>query len=182
MKKRSILWDLLKSVIFAFVLVFIIQKWIVKPVKIVGQSMYPTLVDAEVGFSNVFSRNYQALQRFDIVIVKQPDSPDLLVKRVIGLPNESIEFKNDTLLINQKPVAEPHLNSTHKDLFIESRNTFFTNDFGPVQLADQQYFLMGDNRPFSRDSRFYGPFLESAIVSKSVYIILPLESFRVVGR
>lgn len=180
MKKRSIWWDLLKSIIVALVIVFIVQKWILKPVKIVGQSMYPSLYDGEVGFSNVLSRNFTDFERFDVVIVQQPDSSDLLVKRLIGMPNEIIEYRDDQLYVNGEIVAEPHLSSDHKTAYVATRQMSFTNDFGPVLLGEHQYFLLGDNRPYSRDSRFYGPFLESTIISKSVYVLLPIENLRVV--
>ena len=180
MKKRSIWWDLFKSIVIAFFIVFIIQKWVLKPVKIVGQSMYPTLYNGEVGFSNILSRNFTDFERFDVIIVEQPDSADLLVKRVVGLPNEIIEYRDDLLYVDGTVVSEPHLESSYKQEFIETRQQNFTNDFGPILLGEDQYYLLGDNRPYSRDSRFYGAFNSKTIVSKSVYVILPFENLRVI--
>lgn len=180
MRRKPYLWSLFKSILSALILVLIINTWFFKPVKVIGNSMFPTLQDGQQGFSSVFALNTQGLKRFDVVVVKADD--DYLVKRVIGLPNETIEFNNEQLLINGQIVDQYFLNQQHVDQLKQSYIQF-TADFGPITIANDEYFLMGDNRPLSIDSRFsqYGPFKEDAIISKDLYVVYPFSQFKKVG-
>ena len=113
-----------------------------------GNSMYPTLKDKQV----VRISKAKEINRFDIVIAKKHDNY-LIVKRVIGLPNEKIEYKNNHLYINDEPVTEDFI-----DLY-----TVKTEDFTYV-LEEDEYFLLGDNREYSTDSREYGAFEKEKIL------------------
>lgn len=113
-----------------------------------GNSMYPTLKDKQV----VRISKVKEINRFDIVIAKKTDNY-LIVKRVIGLPNEKIEYKNNHLYINDEPVTEDFI-----DLY-----TVKTEDFTYV-LEEDEYFLLGDNREYSTDSREYGAFEKEKIL------------------
>lgn len=77
------------------------------PIVVNGSSMYPTLQDKSYGFSNIFSRRVSGIERFDIVVVYLESRDENLVKRVIGLPNETITFTNDTLYVNGTPIDQP---------------------------------------------------------------------------
>ena len=117
-------------------------------ISISGNSMYPTLKDKQV----VRISKAKEINRFDIVIAKKTDNY-LIVKRVIGLPNEKIEYKNNHLYINDEPVTEDFI-----DLY-----TVKTEDFTYV-LEEDEYFLLGDNREYSTDSREYGAFEKEKIL------------------
>lgn len=113
-----------------------------------GNSMYPTLKDKQV----VRVSKIKEINRFDIVIAKKHDNY-LIVKRVMGLPNEKIEYKNNHLYINDEPITEDFI-----DLY-----TVKTEDFTYV-LEEDEYFLLGDNREYSTDSREYGAFEKEKIL------------------
>lgn len=110
--------------------------------------MYPTLKDKQVVRISIVKE----VNRFDIVVAEKTDNY-LIVKRVIGLPNEKIEYKNNHLYINNEPVTEDFI-----DLY-----TVKTEDFTYV-LEEDEYFLLGDNREYSTDSREYGAFEKEKIL------------------
>lgn len=144
-------------------LFFVITNWIIMPVRIVGDSMYPTLENKQVGLTFVLSKHF-GLDRFDIIVVEEHN--ELIIKRIIGLPNETVEYKNNTLYINDKPLAESFLQTNYRRN-VEARTKLpFTYRFAKVQLGQDEYFVMGDNRPRSQDSRFFGPLHKSEIISK----------------
>lgn len=110
--------------------------------------MYPTLKDKQV----VKVSKIKEISRFDIVIAKKHDNY-LIVKRVIGLPDEKVEYKNNHLYINDKPVTEDFI-----DLYSTKTENFV------YTLKDNEYFLLGDNREYSTDSREHGPFRKEEII------------------
>ena len=117
-------------------------------ISISGNSMYPTLKDKQV----VKVSKIKEISRFDIVIAKKHDNY-LIVKRVIGLPDEKVEYKDNHLYINEKPITEDFI-----DLYLIK-----TEDF-TYTLKDNEYFLLGDNREYSTDSREYGAFEKEKIL------------------
>ncbi|MEF9920101.1 MAG: signal peptidase I [Erysipelotrichaceae bacterium] len=171
--------DLIRLCIFSLVLVYIFITFVLKPVEVIGDSMYPTLINGEKGLSNVFTRLTTPIKRFDVVVVKEPISQDLWVKRVIGLPGDVIEFKNDELFINNKKYQETYLDKSYVNTK-KTKNHLFTNNFKSKKLENDEYFLMGDNRSVSLDSRARGPFKESQIICKSVIVLYPFDKFKVI--
>ena len=136
------------------------------PCVVEGTSMYPLLHDNDYGYSFIISRNL-GINRFDIAVIKVSDglNEKLLVKRVIGLPNEKVTYKNNKLYINDEYIEETFLNDDVN-----------TNDF-EVVLKDNEYYCLGDNRSVSRDSRSYGPFMKENIVSTHLFILYPFNNF-----
>lgn len=169
--KREIL-SLAKMFAFWFVIFFLITKFFVNPIQVIGSSMYPTLIDQERGFSSVISKHFD-IDRFDIVVVEAQEK-DYWVKRVIGLPNDTIEYRNDTLYINGKIVEQDFLDQEYVKQEIEKYG-YFTEDFNEITLADDEYFLMGDNRHHSTDSRVVGPFKQEQITSVGVMVYYPFQ-------
>ncbi len=175
--------DITESIITIFVTVVIslvVVNFFFMPIVVNGSSMYPTLQDKSYGFSNIFARKVSGIERFDIVVVHLEERDENLVKRVIGLPNETITFTNDTLYINGTPVDQSFLDEDYVKQIQEGVYTgLFTSDF-TITLGEDEYFCMGDNRPRSADSRLYGPFNQAQIVSKNIFIIYPFNLFGLV--
>ena len=128
----------------------------------------------------MFSVLAEQYDRFDVVVVKHKEDDSLWVKRIIGLPNETVEYKDDKLYINGEYIEETFLNSDYIEEQTLGGIIPFTNDFGPIQLGEDEVFLVGDNRPISHDSRSVGAFKLDDLVSKSVYVYYPLNRMRVV--
>ncbi|MBQ0035305.1 MAG: signal peptidase I [Firmicutes bacterium] len=160
-KKKTIL-DIVEVLVIAFAIAFLLIKFVLIPCRVTGSSMHSTLEDGDFGYSFVCTRN-SGISRFDIVVVKTDDK--LLVKRVIGLPNEKIEYKNNKLYINGEYLEEEFLS-----------DDAITKDF-TYEIGDNQYFCMGDNRYISKDSRYYGAFDVDRLVSTHLFVVFPFGHF-----
>lgn len=171
-----------KSLIFSIIFVILFTTFIAKPIRVNGSSMFPTLIDQELGFSNVLTLKVNGIHRFDVVIVYVDQLKEYLVKRVIALPGEIVEYKNETLYIDNKPVEQKFLDAAYVAQIKKSTNADFTNSFGPITIKPGEVWLMGDNRPFSSDSRRFGAFPIKKIVSKDAYILFPLNQIRIVAQ
>lgn len=184
-KKNDRFLDLLKDIIGSFVIslivVFVITQFLVRPVRVDGLSMYPTLEDEEVGFSNIIGLRTSELERYDVVVVHLQDRQRYIVKRIIGLPGETVEARKGVLYINGNELEEPYLESDYVKKWNEDNDGYFTNDFGPVYVPENSYFILGDNRQHSSDSRNYGSFHKDLIKSKGVFVIFPLDNIRNAG-
>lgn len=121
--------------------------------------MHPTLQDKEFMILNKISLK-QGINRFDIVVVQENNK--YIIKRVIGLPGESVMYKDNKLYINGKVVEDNYSKTT-------------TNDFDNVILGENEYFVMGDNRAVSSDSRIIGPVNIKNIKGKTNLIIFPFN-------
>lgn len=177
-----LLKDFIKNLAISVVVVIILTQFIMQPVRVEGSSMYPNLMDSEVGFSNIIGLNMQGINRFDVVIISMDNPNKNIVKRVIGLPGETIEVKEDKLYINGKVLDEPHLNNDYANDYRNDNHGIFTQKFGPFTIPDDEYFVLGDNRPKSSDSREYGSFKQENIKSRSVFVIFPFNRIRNVGK
>jgi len=161
-KVVSFFKDILESVLIALVIVFICFKFLFMSAIVDGSSMYPTLEEGDRGYSFIITRNI-GINRFDICVIDTDKNEDLLVKRIIGLPNETIEYKDNVLYINGSEVDEYFLN-----------DDVYTSDYSIV-LGDNEYLCLGDNREVSRDSRYYGPFTKEEIKSTHYFVYAPLS-------
>ncbi len=165
-KFKDFIKSLLQTIITAVVIVFICFKFVFISTEVNGSSMYPTLQDGDRGFSFVITKNI-SINRFDICVIDSQKSGKLLVKRIIGMPNDKVTYKDNKLYINDEYVEETFLN-----------DDVYTEDF-EVQLGEDEYFCLGDNREVSRDSRYYGAFQKSEIKSTNFFAYYPFERFGV---
>lgn len=155
--------DFSKSLIVTLLVLFGTLNFLVRPIKIDGVSMSPTLKDGELGLANVLGAKIGDINRFDIVIIRIPESNRYLIKRVIGMPGDTLSYKNDKLYINGNPIDEDFLDSDYRKSY-----SLFTSDIDEITLGDDEYYCLGDNRPNSMDSRVYGAFDKSQIVAKQL--------------
>lgn len=169
--------DLIGSIVISFIIVFILTQFIVRGVIIDGLSMYPTLNDKEIGFSNIIGLKLDSIKRSDVVVIYLASRERFIVKRVIGMPGETVEARDGVIYINNEPLAETYLQTEYVKQWLNDNNGVFTADFGPIKVPDDSYFALGDNRQRSSDSRVYGSFKRDAIVSKDVFVIYPFSKF-----
>lgn len=132
--------------------------------------MYPTLKDQSLGFANILSYQLFGVDRFDVVIVYVAALDEYLVKRVVALPNEVVEVRNDKLYVDGVLIEQNFLNQTYLREFIQ-----FTTSFGPLKVGENEVFLLGDNRPYSSDSRVFGAFNLDDVIAKDTYIFYPFD-------
>jgi signal peptidase I len=147
--------------VLVIILVILIKRFVVTPIRVVGDSMYDTLHDGDIMILNIIGYRFSDIERFDIVVVDKGREP--LIKRVIGLPGEEIEYKDNQLYVNGKKVKENY-------------GSDVTEDF-TIKIPKGSYFVMGDNRTNSMDSRYYGPFQKKDILGKTKLTIFPFGRF-----
>ena len=166
----SIIWSWIWSFIVAFIIVGGVYFFLGRPFTVSGASMYPTLHN---GDRMVLSK-VGDIHRFDVVILKAPDENVEYIKRVIGMPGDTIEMKSGVLYINGKKVDQPFINTEAL-----AKQTVFMDDFtlesltGESKVPEGKCFVLGDNRGVSKDSRMIGFIDRSAIEGKAVFTIWP---------
>ena len=146
------IWYSIKDYVYIVLIVVLIRTFLVTPAAVSGSSMESTLNNHDLVIINKLVYRIKSIERFDIVVVNNDEDNDRIIKRVIGLPNETIEYKDNKLYINGKLVGTK-LN--FKD----------TADF-KVETKEDEYFVLGDNRPVSKDSRILGSFSKKDIVGR----------------
>lgn len=149
------------SYVIIIILVLLFKKFVATPIKVNGSSMFGTLHDGDIMILNIIGYRFSPVERFDIVVID--DGDEYLIKRVIGLPGEVIEYKDNQLYVNGKRI---------KDNYGSKK----TEDF-KIEVSKGRYFVLGDNRTNSRDSRYYGAFSKKKILGKTKLIIFPFNRF-----
>ncbi|TKD72034.1 signal peptidase I [Pseudalkalibacillus hwajinpoensis] len=164
--------------LFAIILAFVIKMFFVAPYIVEGASMDPTLHDGDRLLVNKFISYVQdEPARGDIIIIKDVEAEKHYVKRVIGLPGDTVEMKQDKLLVNGEELNEPYLSSNRSDA--ETMGMHLTEDFGPVNVPEDQLFVMGDNRLRSMDSRNgLGKIELDEVVGKAEVVWFPFKDVR----
>lgn len=164
----------LKSLVIAFGIALFIKTFLFAPYLVEGASMEPALHDQEKIFVNKFNKP-EDLKRGDIIIIKGEEKN--YVKRLIGFPGDEIEMNDDQLFINGKQWDEAYLSENRK--LAERLGYKLTGDFGPLSVPENQYFVMGDNRLKSLDSRNGLGFIpKEQIVGVSEFILYPFTHIR----
>ncbi len=157
-----------RDLVVALGLAMIIIVFFYQPVKVEGTSMAPLLSDQERIFINKFVYHFEPIERGDVVVFWYPlDRCKSFIKRVIGLPGDEVEIRRGRVYINGKNFDEPYVPSQYID----------TAAYGPVQIPPEEYFVMGDHRISSNDSRIFGPVPAAFIYGKAVFAYWPWTQF-----
>lgn len=192
--ERTLLEDILgfiKVFVVSAIVILLFVNFVAHPVRVDGRSMYPTLKDGEFGFTNVGGVLLNGVERGDIVVVNMEEEGQKThwVKRVIGLPGDTVSCVNDVVYINGKVLDEtkyiaPDYRQSLVDKFgyfnkVPNADNTNVEDFEEVKLGDDEYYVMGDNRPYSKDSRYVGPVKKSQIFAKKMLVLLPISDIGV---
>ena len=159
------------------ILVILIRTYIVTPVVVRGDSMYNTLEDGEILFLSKITYKVTNIKRFDIVVVKDLDN-DLIIKRIIGLPGDKIEYKEGTLYINDKIIEEEYTNYIMEDFDVDSICKITNLECNGI-IPKNKYLILGDNRKISADSRVKGLINKNQILGKTIFRIWPLNKISI---
>ncbi|WP_042352131.1 signal peptidase I [Bacillus massiliigorillae] len=178
MEKNAVAKEILswiKPIIFAVVIVFVCRQFLFTPITVSGQSMEPTFHDK----NKVIVSKISKIKRFDTIVFQSNlvDSK-YIIKRVIGLPGDTIEMKNDVLYINGKEYKEPYLQEKKDELEPGKK---LTDDFtlsertGKTKVPEGSLFVLGDNRQNSNDSRYFGFVKDEAVLGEVKLRFFPFD-------
>lgn len=166
------IFSLVKYYVICVAVVLLLSNFVAKPVVIRGTSMNPTLENFDFALSNRLSIVLGGdIERFDIVVVQSEEGE--IVKRVVGIPGDTISYVNGVLSVNGTQIEEDYIIDDPKKHHVDM-------DVYEVTLGPDEYFLMGDNRTGSTDSRYFGPFHRSDIISKDLLVLFPFNRIRLV--
>ncbi len=167
-KKTIIIWGIIKRISIGFSFLAFVYFFVGAPMAISGQSMYPNLENNEFAWIDRTSYFFQNPKRGEVVVFRFPGTrQDLYVKRVIGLPGETIEIKENKIYINNQLLGESYYQGEIPSF-----------GFQKIKLGKDEYFVLGDNRPASNDSRIWGPLSKKFIIGKLSFVFWPLNRRR----
>lgn len=168
--EKNPFFSMLKTIVLTALIVILVKQFVLTPINVNGMSMDPTYEDNDV----ILVDRISALGRSQHVVFESPyDDGELYIKRLIGLPGDVIEMKDDVLYVNGKAHKEPYVKRADKNMYLRT-----TEDFAPITVPEGKFFVMGDNRIKSHDSRHFG-FIDADIVfGKSLATIYPLTHIK----
>lgn len=138
------------------VVVVLIRTFIITPVRVDGDSMKNTLKNGDI----LLLYKLSSIDRFDIIVLDEEKDNEKIIKRVIGLPGETVAIKKGKIYINDEVIDDEYAYGE-------------TTDYNKVTLRDDEYFILGDNRLISKDSRYFGPIKDNEIKGKIVFRLFP---------
>lgn len=157
-----------RDLLLALGLAMVIIVFLYQPVKVEGTSMAPLLTDQERIFINKFVYRFEPIERGDVVVFWYPlDHSKSFIKRVIGLPGEMVEIRQGRVYVDGQRLEEPYVPPRYSD----------ASTYGPVRVPSGEYFLMGDHRTSSNDSRVFGSVPSRYIYGKAVFAYWPMNRF-----
>ncbi len=158
----------LRDLILSLLLAFIFVIFLYQPVQVEGTSMMPRLENHERIFINKYVYRFRPIQRGDIVVFRFPLDPSKsYIKRVVGLPGETVSIQDGHAYINGQVLNEPYVPSS----FFDHQN------YRALKLASDGYYVLGDHRDSSNDSREWGPVSRDLIYGKAVFVYWPFDHF-----
>jgi signal peptidase I len=165
----------LETVVVALVISVVLYIFVMTPHEVVGNSMHPTYKNGEYLMANKITYRVKEPERGDVIIFEYSDTQDF-IKRIIALPGETIMLKDGEIYINDILLNESdYLNNT-----IYTNGGDFLKEGESKVIPEEHYFVCGDNRPHSSDSRTFGPIEETDIKGKAWIVYFPFSEFRIV--
>ncbi len=171
---RGFFIELVKIVVIAVVIIIPVRYFLFQPFYVRGASMEPNFHDNQYLIIDEITYRFNDPQRGEVVVVKDPKiSGEFLIKRIIGLPHETVIIQDGHVMIKNE--ANPDGFTLDEPYLFD---TIVTNGNKEVTLGGDQYYVMGDNRPVSLDSRSFGPLPESDIVGRAWLRVWPFSTFQ----
>ena len=176
---KSFIWETVKIIIISLIIIIPVRYYLIQPFYVSGASMEPNFYDHEYLIIDEISYRFNNPQRGDIVVFKYPKNPsDFFIKRIIGLPDEQIKIVSNKITITNSEKPGGFILDERSYL---SENSPTPNDTN-ITLGQDEYFVLGDNRTSSLDSRTFGPITRSDIIGRTWVRGWPLDQFTVFKR
>ena len=165
-------WTLwLRDLLFSAVASVLIITFLYQPVRVEGTSMLPRLVDQDRLFINKFVYHFEAIEPGDVVVFHYPRDPEKsYIKRIIAVPGDRLHIDRGQVYVNDKPLKEPYIPEEYRDM----------KSLDAMVIPRDEYFVMGDHRSISSDSREFGPVKRDLIYGKAAFVYWPTQDVGVV--
>ncbi|MCL5970725.1 MAG: signal peptidase I [Patescibacteria group bacterium] len=171
------LLDTVQTFLIAAAVFLVIYVFLFRPFEVKGESMYPNFYDKEYVLTNLIALHFQNPARGDVVVFKSPPDPEKdYIKRVIGLPGDKVSIKDGNVYINGELLDE----SAYIKPDVKTYPGAFLSEGKVVEVPGKEYFVLGDNRLYSSDSREWGFVKQDAIIGDSMFVYWPLNRMRVI--
>lgn len=144
--------------VIIIICVLLLRTFIITPVRVDGTSMNKNLADGDI----LLLYKLAKIDRYDIVVLDEEYDNEVIIKRVIGLPGETVEIKNDKIYVDDEEIDDKYAYGE-------------TSDYAKVILKDDEYFILGDNRLVSKDSRTFGPISKDSIKGQTIIRFWPIN-------
>lgn len=179
MKVLGVFWEFLEAIVFALAIFVVVYWFLAQPNQVRGQSMFPTFHDGEYILTDKITYKTRGPERGEVVIFKSPKSEDVdFIKRIIGLPGDTVRLSGGKVFLNGQPLNE----SDYLDPTIASGPESYLSENQDLVVPAGKYFVMGDNRPHSSDSRDFGPIGAEEFIGRVVFRYWPLTKLGVINR
>ncbi len=178
--KRAVyfIWDLVKVVCLSLAIIIPIRYFLIQPFYVKGQSMEPNFHDEEYLIIDEITYRFHVIERGDIIVFHYPKNPaEYFIKRVIGLPGEKVEVRDGYVFIYAPDSEKKYLLSESQYLGVDAKTTGDRT----WTLGEDEYYVLGDNREHSMDSRIFGPVKKDLIVGKVWVRGWPIDRLKVFG-
>ncbi len=176
--------DVIETIVIALSIFLVVYLFLMQPHQVNGQSMVPSFQSGEYVLTDKISYKLNEPQRGDVVVFHAPPAAHCpqgtgcdFIKRVLALPGESVQVKNDQVIVNGQPLPEPYIPAD-----FETRAGDFTKNGRTIKLGVNEYFVAGDNRPYSSDSRAWGPITKADIVGRAFFRYWPMDVMGTIGK
>ena len=164
------LWETIKIVVVSLLIILPIRFFIIQPFFVRGESMFPSFNDKDYLIVDELSYRFNNPQRGEVIVFRYPQDPSqYYIKRIIGMPEETVEVKDGKVVIYSR---DNPLGSELREKYLEEN----TPGDMKIKLDDNEYFVMGDNRGASSDSRRWGPLYKHLIVGKAWFRVWPVSN------
>ncbi|MCA9371301.1 signal peptidase I [Candidatus Woesebacteria bacterium] len=163
--------EILETVVFVGSIFIVMYLFVLQPNQVKGASMEPSFQTGNYIFTSKMTYKMRQPERGDVIVFKSPQNPDIeFIKRIVGLPGDTVLVENQEVYVNGNKLAEP---------YISAKTTIFSGGFlkegEEIIVPDGYYFVMGDNRPHSSDSREFGPIPKESIIGQVFFRYFPVH-------
>ncbi len=169
------IYSIIETILVALVLAIVLYLFIMTPHEVVGNSMHPTYKNGEFLMANKVTYKLSKPKRGDVIIFKYSDTADF-IKRIIGVPGDQVMIKDGRIYINGEILDE----SEYLSPSVITNGGSYLHEGQTIKLGEDEYFVCGDNRANSSDSRDFGPIKDSDIKGRAWIVYYPFSEFRIV--
>ncbi len=169
--------DTMQTILLAASIFLVVYIFLFRPFQVSGESMFPTYKNKEYVLTSLVHIRFQELKKGDVIVFHSPTDPDKdYIKRVMATEGDSIYIQEGSVFVNGKKVDETPYLSTE----VKTYGGNFLQEGRPVTVPEDNYIVMGDNRPFSSDSREWGYLTKEKVIGKSLFVYWPANKMRLI--